>query len=188
MAHRSPQHPRFRGSPKPTAGVHRRHSPWPGGAFAWPCSSPAASLNLDDFLEVPAGSLTMQELVDHRLPTAASKRRKVLAAMEEVVHKSRNPLNTPAVCSPGNRRSSVMLGRSPCLTRQRAAEGGHWLVHRGRMMTTREVFMLQGLKPDRWRLPAGVTEAHLRGCAGNAMSGNVIKAVLTSVLAALGEV
>ena len=160
-----------------------------GGAFAWPCSSPAASLNLDDFLEVPAGSLTMQELVEHRrLPTAASKRRKVLAAMEEVVHKNRNPLNTPAVCSPGNRRSSVMLGRSPCLTRQRAAEGGHWLVHRGRMMTTREVFMLQGLKPERWRLPEGVTQSHLRGCAGNAMSGNVIKAVLTSVLAALGEV
>ena len=55
-------------------------------------------------------------------------------------------------------------------------------------MTTREVFKLQGLKPERWRLPEGVPESHLRGCAGNAMSGNVIKAVLTSVLAALGEV
>ena len=55
-------------------------------------------------------------------------------------------------------------------------------------MTTREAFKLQGLKPERWRLPEGVPESHLRGCAGNAMSGNVIKAVLTSVLAALGEV
>ena len=126
--------------------------------------------------------------MDHRLPTAASKGRKVLDAMEQLVHENRNPLTTPAVCSPGNRRSSQMLGRSPCLTKARATEGGHWLVHRGRLMTTREVFKLQGLKPERWRLPEGVTESHLRGCAGNAMSGNVIKAVLTSVLAALGEV
>ena len=112
----------------------------------------------------------------------------MLAAMEELVDKGLNPLNTPAVCSAGNRRAGMMVGRSPCLTRHRAMEGGHWLIHRGRGMTTREIFMLQGLKPDRWILPEGVTEAHLRGCAGNAMSGNVVKAVLTSVLVSLGEV
>ena len=163
-------------------GIRRGHAHEP---FEWPCAA-AASPNLDDFLEAdPVQS--MNQLMGS-LPTADSKKRKVLGAMEQLVDKKLNPLTTPAVCSAGNRRCSLMLDRSPCLTRGRAAEGGHWLVHRGRSMTTREVFMLQGLKPERWRLPEDVTEAHLRGCVGNAMSGNVVKAVLMSVLASLGEV
>ena len=64
---------------------------------------------------------------------------------------------------------------------------GHWLIHRGRQMTTREVFRLQGLKFERWSHPEDVSERHFRGCAGNAMSGNVIKAVLLAVLGAMGE-
>ena len=111
-----------------------------------------------------------------------------MAAMEKLADQNLNPLTTPAVCSAGNRTSCMMLNRSPCLTRGRAMDRGHWIIHRGRQMTTREVFMLQGLKPERWSLPEGVSEAHLRACAGNAMSGNVIKAVLMSVLVALGEV
>ena len=54
-------------------------------------------------------------------------------------------------------------------------------------MTTREMFMLQGLTPERWIRPDAVTENHFRACTGNAMSGNIIKAVLLSVLNALGE-
>ena len=54
-------------------------------------------------------------------------------------------------------------------------------------MTTREMFMLHGLTPERWIRPVGVTENHFRGCTGNAMSGNIIEAVMHSVLNALGE-
>ena len=163
-------------------GIRHGHAQVP---FAWPCAA-AASPNLDDFLE--ADPMQSMAKLMGSLPSAGSKRRKVLDAMEQLVDKNMNPLTTPAVCSPGNRRSTLMLGRSPCLTKARAADGGHWLVHRGRSMTSREVFMLQGLKPERWRLPECVTETHLRGCAGNAMSGNVVKAVLMSVLVSLGEV
>ena len=162
-------------------GIRRGHAQEP---FAWP-STAAASPNLDDFLEKDHPQ-SMSQLMGS-LPAAASRKRKVLDAMEQLVDRDLHPLTTPAVCSAGDRRSSMMLGRSPCLTRARATEGGHWLIHRGRWMTTREIFMLQGLNPDRWRLPEGVTEAHLRSCAGNAMSGNVIKAVLMSVLTSLGE-
>ena len=112
----------------------------------------------------------------------------MLGAIEKQVDQNLSPLTTPAVCPAGNRQCCMMRDRSPCLTRARASDGGHWLIHRMRVMATREVFMLQGLKPERWQLPEGVTEAHLRGCAGNAMSGNAIKAVLMSVLVSLGEV
>ena len=54
-------------------------------------------------------------------------------------------------------------------------------------MTSQEMFRLQGLKPERWSRPAGVPESHYVGAVGNAMSGNVVKAVLMSVLEALGE-
>ena len=163
-------------------GIRRGHAKEP---FMWP-NAAAVSPQLNDFLDVdPIQS--MDRLLGS-LPAGPSKRRKVVAAMEKLADQNLNPLTTPAVCSAGNRTSCMMLNRSPCLTRGRAMDRGHWIIHRGRQMTTREVFMLQGLKPERWSLPEGVSEAHLRACAGNAMSGNVIKAVLMSVLVALGEV
>ena len=163
-------------------GIRRGHAK---KRFMWPKAA-AVSPQLEDFLDVEP-NLSMDKL-QASLPTAPSKRRKVLDAMEKLVDQNLNPLITPAVCSSGNRVSCMMLNRSPCLTKGRAEDRGHWLIHRGRRMTTREVFMLQGLNPERWSLPEGISERKLRACAGNAMSGNVIKAVLMSVLLALGEV
>ena len=64
---------------------------------------------------------------------------------------------------------------------------GHWLIHRGRQMACQEIFRLQGLNPEGRVRPAGVSEEHFVGAVGNAMSGNVVKALLLSVLEALSE-
>ena len=82
-----------------------------------------------------------------------------------------------------------MINCSPCLTAKRASEGGHWLLHRGRSMTDDELCRLQGLKPRRWQLPpADATAKDFRHCVGNAISGNVIKLLLSAALDALGLV
>ena len=166
------------------AGIRRGQAAKP---FAWPAASPptVASPQLDDFLDVATEPLS--DLISTLPPAGTKKRMKVLCAIEKVIDQGMSPLNTPAVCSAGNRRCAMMLNRSPCLTRGRAMTHGHWLIHRGRMMTCQEIFRLQGLKPERWVRPAGVSKMHFMGAAGNAMSGNVVKAVLLSVLEALGE-
>ena len=153
--------------------------------FAWPAVSPPSRLLLDDFLDVDDEPLA--ELISSLPPAGTKKRMKVLHAIEKVIDKGLNPLTTPAVCSPGNRRCAMMLNESPCLTRGRAMSHGHWIIHRGRQMTSQEMFRLQGLKPERWSRPQGVPESHYMGAVGNAMSGNVVKAVLLSVLEALGQ-
>ena len=164
-------------------GIRRIHAK---KAFVWP-SPMADSPQLDEFLDPVAQPRNGDDLVSS-LPTADVKRRKILGAIENLMNQNLNPLTTAAVCSADNRVATTMVNRTPCLTRSRAATKGHWLLHRGRQMSTREIFKLQGLNPDRWACPAAMSESHFRACAGNAMSGNVIKAVLLSVLTALDEI
>ena len=150
--------------------------------FTWPAK--AAASQLDDFLD---DDVPLDEIVSSLPKPGIKKRTNVLSAIEKMLDRGLNPLTTPATCSANNRVCQLMLNCTPCLTKARAAGHGHWLIHRGRDMSTREMFKLQGLNPDRWVRPEAVSERHFRSCAGNAMSGNVTKAVLLSVLAALGE-
>ena len=53
-------------------------------------------------------------------------------------------------------------------------------------MTDDELFRLQGLQRQRWQLPLGVHQSKLRHAIGNAMSGNVIKAIMEAALMAMG--
>ena len=55
-------------------------------------------------------------------------------------------------------------------------------------MSTKGMFKLQGLDPSRWSRLASVSGADFKACLGNAMAGNVVKAVLLAVLKALGEI
>eukprot|EP00969_Alexandrium_andersonii_P005441 235998-Alexandrium_andersonii.AAC.1 len=63
-----------------------------------------------------------------------------------------------------------MAGCSPCLTRTRAAQGGHWVTTRGRRLNTREMLKLQAMDPDRFMIPNGVPLGAFNGMIGNSMS------------------
>ena len=151
--------------------------------FQWP-EETAASLSpsLDAFLDAASAPVDLTVL-----PKAAGPRRKCVAGLTTLLGKGLDPHRTPAVCSIRNRRATTMINCSPCLTAARAAEGGHWLLHRARFMVKDELFWLQGLSPSRWQLPpSGASEKDMRACLGNAISGNVIKLLLAAVLQALG--
>ena len=153
--------------------------------FVWPLpSEQQASPSLDAFLDHQVGTVDITQL-----PTAGSQaRRKVVKALTNMIEAGKNPLRHAAVCACDCRSPCVMYNTTPCLTASRCKTGGHWLLHRGRRMTSDEMFRLQGLRPERWVLPAGVNRSHLNFCVGNAMSGNVVRLLLEKVLETLGRI
>jgi len=79
-------------------------------------------------------------------------------------------------------RSHEMLDTSPCLTRSRYR--GHWLLHKGRRMTLREMARLQGI--DLGKLNMVVTKSEMGQLIGNAMTVPVVGAVIEQALQAMG--
>ena len=81
-----------------------------------------------------------------------------------------------------------MIGMVPCLTRTRAGSGGYWITGVNRVLTTREMLRLLGL-PDQFikhASAANVTDRQLRQMIGNAMSVNVLVAIMSRLLTAAG--
>ena len=152
--------------------------------FVWPEPTPPDSRqSLNAFLDHQVGTVDLT-----RLPTAGSQaRRKVVEALTKMIASGKNPLRGAAVCACDCRNPCVMYNVTPCLTASRCKTGGHWLMHRARRMTLKEMFRLQGLRPERWSLPPGVNQAHLQFCVGNAMSGNVVRPIIERVLVSLGR-
>ena len=83
--------------------------------------------------------------------------------------------------------SSVMVGRSPCLTATRCASGGHFMTHRGRLMTISEMCRLQGLPPDRINyMKANISAKKFATAIGNMMSVNVLQRIIPPLLNSAG--
>ena len=85
-------------------------------------------------------------------------------------------------CDASKRKSCYMKNVSPCLTRSR--NRGHWLLHKNRRMSIKEMMRLQGIDPDKFKqvVPDSVMGQHI----GNAMSVNVIERILSRALKAAG--
>ena len=81
-----------------------------------------------------------------------------------------------------------MVGKVPCLTRTRAGCGGYWITGVDGLLTTREMLRLQGLPECLTTIAetAAVSERQLCQMIGNAMSVNVLVAILSRLLPALG--
>ena len=76
----------------------------------------------------------------------------------------------------------------PCLTRSRCVGGGHWITNMRRMLTRREMEVLQGFPAGRIRLPAGVSEKTYAGMLGNAFTVPVVGRVCLALLRTVGTV
>ena len=67
-----------------------------------------------------------------------------------------------------------MFNMCPCLTKTRAANGGHWLLWKRRRLSFLEMLKLQGMRRDNFEIPPGVSERQVRGMVGNAMCQSVL--------------
>lgn len=119
--------------------------------------------------------------------------RNVGAVMKRAYHilkkKGVDPAKDPCFVETGAslKWSSVMVGRSPCLTATRCASGGHFMTHRGRLMTISEMCRLQGLPPDRINyMKAKVSPKKFAKAVGNMMSVNVLQRILPPLLKSAG--
>ena len=67
---------------------------------------------------------------------------------------------------------------SPCLTRRRAYDGGFWITTHGRRLGTDDMLRLQHMDPQRLKRPSDVPIKLFNAMIGNAMSVNVVEAVI----------
>ena len=122
-----------------------------------------------------------------RLPTGAGRRGRVLDTLNAIKATGADPLKRKFIANTGGSKAHHMENVSPCLTRSRAGESGHWLTWKQRQMTRDEVLRLMGVEPS--QIPRGViTERQLGLIAGNAVTVPMLANVMKSVFKAVGIV
>lgn len=142
--------------------------------FTWPRKS-STRTPIDSLLDNYAASA----------PQVASKAGERLQTyLASLRSKGHNPDKDTWIIDIFSTDTHGMLGQSPCLTRTRAAAGGHWISTRSRLMSIPEMLRLQGMSPD---LNAAGISVRQMGCMiGNAMSVNVLERLLVRLLPAVG--
>jgi len=136
----------------------------------------------------PVTPCKLESLLDHRAlrwkPTAPGARKNLAKLLAEVRPKAAAEAMALDIFSSKPR---AVVGKIPCLTRTRAGAGGFYITTVGGLLTTKEMLRLQGL-PERFEDIAqgcGITHRQLRMMIGNAMSVNVLVALLRGILAAV---
>ena len=111
-------------------------------------------------------------------------------AKKIIADREGNPSTEPWVVEISSGRSdpTVMLGHVPCLTRTRAAGGGHWITELGRFLTVEEILNLMGLPVSVARTArlAGLTDVQIAQMAGNAIPTNILMILLARILTMMG--
>ena len=120
-----------------------------------------------------------------RLPTSSVARTNVLSTLHRLVEEGRSPLEEEIIIDVDGSKPHHQDHYSPCLTRTRAAGGGHWLTWLQRRMTTSEVCALQGVAFS--SLPEGLaTDRQVRELAGNSIPVPLMARVMQAALKAGG--
>ena len=80
---------------------------------------------------------------------------------------------------------TCMLGRVPCLTRTRAASGGHWITEFGRFLAVDEISSLIGVPVSvaKTARAAGLTNVQM---AGNALPSSILMTLRARIRTMLG--
>ena len=144
----------------------------------WPTPLPQ-SRNIESLL----GPRPSQEFLSKAPPPLKSttSRANVLVGLEFLRQTGAKPFEETWILNVDDspsRMSKPQQGCSPCLTRARAARGGHWISTHGRRMGTELMLKLQHMNPDRIKRPDSVMEGRFDAMIGNAMSVNIIEVLL----------
>ena len=80
----------------------------------------------------------------------------------------------------------LFIGKTPCLTAARGAQGGFWLLGHRRMMHVDELLLLQGIDPASTHIRTAVSARQAGILIGNAFTLPLIARVLVCGLRSLG--
>ena len=150
--------------------------------FAWP-GRPRAQTPVDRLLDDARPIKATRSAAPGMKSKTGMRLQSYLKSLRSKGH---NPDEGPWIVNIFGAQIHGMLGISPCLTRTRAAVGGHWITNLSRVTSIRETICLQGMPPD--LNCAGIT-ARQQGCMiGTATSVNVLERLLVRRLPAAGLV
>ena len=143
----------------------------------WPRSHSVPCGDIDRLL----GPRPPRAQVEQSLPRTPSARINAIRSLDSLRAKGIDPFNETwimEVSQSSGRRGSMMKGCSPCLTKTRASNGGHWISTHGRFMEVGEMLELQHMRRDRINLPEGVTTRDFGGMIGNSMTVAIVEVIL----------
>jgi site-specific DNA-cytosine methylase len=170
-------------------GIHRLGAPDAASLFEWPKKLPRVSI--EDFLDPKTESDNPR-----RLPPASQTgaRKHVRAVLTALKQEGLDPATAGLIVNCDGAKCQSMCGVSPCITRARACNGGHWVLSRGRRLTTQEQERLFGLhvQPPRGgfsvavRRPPGVSDRAWGAIIGNSIPVPLLARVLCKALPASG--
>lgn len=150
-----------------------------GIKFKWPRPLPTPELH--KFLDRRVGKGVAG------LPTSQGALNNVVDAIGEILANKGDLRRDVYVADIfGGRGPQVMRNLVPCLTKARCGAGGHYLVHKNRLMTSSEMMKLQGIPVNRLRRPPSVSERQFNMCVGNAFTVTVFARLLARALTCTG--
>lgn len=121
-------------------GIHQLGAPDAANLFKWPTKMPAVCLG--DFLDPKDESDNPRRLPPKSQTIARKHVQRLLAALRK---EGLDPTTARLIVDCDGTKCHSMCGVSPCLTRTRCCNGGHWVLSRGRRLTTQEQERLFGL-------------------------------------------
>ena len=121
-------------------GIHQLGAPDAANLFKWPTKMPAVCL--EDFLDPKDESDNPRRLPPKSQTIARKHVQCLLAALRK---EGLDPTTARLIVDCDGTKCHSMCGVSPCLTRTRCSNGGHWVLSRGRRLTTQEQERLFGL-------------------------------------------
>ena len=143
----------------------------------WPTPAPKQCLTIDKLL----GPRPSRHVAARATPNTQLNKDNVARAFAKLKARGIDPLTTTWVvdidCSErffGNMKE----GCCPCLTRQRASQGGYWVTTHGCRLGTEAMLRLQHMSPQRLQRPPDVPIKSFDAMIGNAMSVNVVEALV----------
>ncbi len=152
-------------------------------SFSWPKPTGLPPLDLEQFLI--GGDGMPQPLRSTSAPFKVLQHN-----LKHIKDNHMHPLSEPFAVDVHEGRADhhYMHNCVPCITRSRGGQHGFYITTKGRLLTTEEMLMLQGL-PTSYRDVAqavGITDTQLGQMVGNAISTNVLKVLLCRILTKIG--
>ena len=149
-------------------------------ALAKPLQWPAPALQQCRTIDELLGPRPSRQVAAAALPSNQLKKDQLATAFAKLAARGIDPLTTTWIVDiDTSARFFQMKDRCcPCLTRARAYNGGFWITTHGRRLGTEAMLRLQHMSPQRLQCPPGVPIKQFDAMIGNAMSVNVVEAVV----------
>ena len=148
----------------------------PEPSFPWPDDLPEVSVRT--ILEPRDIS---RKAVQRARPKQKLGRRHVRKCYQKIKKAGLNPAKIPMIMDIFSSKPCMMYNISPCLTRSRAMQGGHWVSCRGRQFTELEMRRLMGLSQELCR-PEAISDRQWNGLLGNSIPVDMLVLVLRAAL------